>query len=182
MIILCDMIDSEEERLKFECIYEMYKVTMYSVAYDIVKNLHDAEDIVEESMIKVIDILDNIEERQIGTSKCKNLMITIAKNRAVDYWRKSKRMPILLNDIDVQKTYDNVEELYINLENYRELIQCLNTLEDKYLDVLNLKVLHHLSSKQVAGIIGISEANVNMRFMRAKKMLAKKLKERCANE
>ena len=56
MIILCDMIDSKENLSKFHRIYEKYKNTMYIVAYDISKNSHDAEDIVENSLIKVIYI------------------------------------------------------------------------------------------------------------------------------
>lgn len=182
MIILCDMIDNEEGQLKFSRIYELYKNTMYAVAIDIVKNPHDAEDVLEEALVKVISILDEIEEEVIGTSKCKNLMISITKNRAIDYWRKNKRSPVLLGDLEKQEKYQDVEELYINMESYKELLQCLDELDEKYLDVLNLKVLHHLSSKQIANILNISEINVNMRFMRAKRILAKKLEERSKNE
>ena len=53
MIILCDMIDRDEDKSKFARIYSLYKYTMYSVAYDISKCVEDAEDIVEESFIKV---------------------------------------------------------------------------------------------------------------------------------
>lgn len=94
MIALCNMIDSAESRSKFKRIYESYKTTLYAVAINIVKNHHDAEDIVEEALIKVIDILDDIEEDMIGTPKCKNLMITIAKHQAIDHWRKQKRIPV----------------------------------------------------------------------------------------
>jgi|GEM_PF-4774948 len=78
--MLCDMIDGKENLSKFQRIYVKYKNTMYSVAYDILKNSHDAEDIVETSLIKVIDILNNIDDAEIGSSRCKNLMITITKN------------------------------------------------------------------------------------------------------
>ena len=57
MIILCDMIDRDEDKSKFARIYSLYKYTMYSVAYDMSKCVEDAEDIVEESFIKVIGIL-----------------------------------------------------------------------------------------------------------------------------
>lgn len=56
MIILCDMIDRDEDESKFARIYSLYKYTMYSVAYDMSKCVEDAEDIVEESFIKVIGI------------------------------------------------------------------------------------------------------------------------------
>lgn len=77
MIILCDIINDEKGKLKFSRIYELYKNTMYAVAIDIVKNPHDAEDVLEEALVKIINILDEIEEAVIGTQKCKNLIITI---------------------------------------------------------------------------------------------------------
>jgi len=151
---------------------------MYAVAFDVVKDSHEAEDILEEALIKVIGILDEIDEDSIGTPKCKNLMITITKNKAIDCWRKLKRIPTPVEELEMEEAFQDAEQLYIDTENFKELIQCLNELDDMYLDVLNLRVLHHLSSKQIADILNTSEVNVNMRFMRAKRMLAKKLEER----
>lgn len=90
MISLCAMIDSEEGRTKFQRIHDEYIQTMYSVAYDTVKNYHDAEDIVQEAFLKIVYVLDDIHDEEIGTQKCKNLMIAIAKNRALDYRKKTK--------------------------------------------------------------------------------------------
>jgi len=178
MIIFCDMIDSEEGLRKFERLYSLYRRTMYAVAVDVIKDSHEAEDILEESLLKVIGILDDIDEDVIRTLKCKNLMITITKNTAIDHWRKLKRTPSLVEDPGVKDTCRNVEELYIDTENFKELVQCFGELNDTYLDVLKLKIVHQLSSKQIADILNTSEENVNMRFMRAKQMLAKKLEER----
>ncbi len=177
MIILMNMIDSEENLSKFQKLYNQYKNTMYSVAYDISKNMQDAEDIVEEALIKVIGILYKIAENEINTTKCKNLMITITKNTAIDFIRKRERGPIPFECIDSYQENRNVEDLYIDTENYKELIECISQLNEKYRDVLRLKVLYELNSKEIASILNISEINVNMRFMRAKKLLKEKLKE-----
>lgn len=178
MIIFCDMIDSKDGQQKFERIYNLYRKTIYAVAVDIIKDSHEAEDILEETLIKVIGILDDIEEDSIGMPKCKNLMITIAKNTAIDHWRKLQRIPSPIEDLGIKDTCQNVEELYIDTENFKELVLCFREMDSMYLDVLKLKILYHLSSKKIADILNTSEANVNMRFMRAKRMLAKKLEER----
>ena len=182
MIAFFDMIDGAENKSKFNQIYETYKVTIYAVAYDILKNVHDSEDAAEESLIKIIGILDRIEMDAIGTAKCKNLMITIAKNTAIDYWRKQKHLPDPIAYWEEKETVKSTEELYIDMENYQDLLQCITELDDRYRDVLNLRILHHLSSRQAGNLLGISEDNVNMRFMRARRLLAKKLKERSQNE
>ena len=62
------------------------------------------------------------------------------------------------------------------------MILCIDQMDDKYRDVLRLKILHQLNSKETGKILNISEYNVNMRFMRAKVILAKMLKEHDKNE
>lgn len=182
MIILCDMIDSTENLSKFHRIYEKYKNTMYIVAYDISKNSHDAEDIVENSLIKVIDMLNAIDSDDIDKPRGKNLMITITKNTAIDFLRKSEHIPIPHEFIEDQRTDKNIEDLYIEMENYQEVISCIDEMADKYRDVLRLKVLYHLNSKEIGKILNISESNVNVRFMRARAILAQKLEEHNKNE
>ena len=177
MIVICDMIDSKENLSKFHRIYKKYKNTMYYVAYDISKNQHDAEDIVENSLIKVIDILNDIDPEDIYKPRGKNLMITITKNTAIDFLRKSENGPIPCEYVENHQTDKSIEDLYIEMEAYRKVISCIDEMDDKYRDVLRLRILHHLNSKETGKILNISEYNVNVRFMRAKAILAKKMEE-----
>ena len=127
-------------------------------------------------------ILEKISQDSIGTAKCKNLIITITKNTAIDYWRKRERLSSVTEVIDNYDSTKGTEDIYIEMENYQELIECLNELDRKYLDVLNLKILYQLTSKQIGKILCISEVNVNMRFMRAKQILKQKLEARSRHE
>ncbi len=181
MIILMNMIEDEQSLSKFQKLYNQYKNIMYWVAYDICKNEQDAEDIVEEAFIKVIKILYKIVEDEIDTIRCKNLMITIAKNTAIDFIRKREHEMISTEVVEIEKENKSAEDICIDIENYRELVFCIGLLEEKYRDILRLKILYELNSKEIASILNISEANVNMRFMRAKRMLKEKLEE-CKNE
>lgn len=98
-MLLFSMVENEKDLSKFQRIYDQYKNMMYWVAYDITKNTHDAEDVVQLSLIKLIDILYRIEEEEIGRSRCKNLLITITKNTAIDHLRKASHAPQLKNQI-----------------------------------------------------------------------------------
>lgn len=60
-MLLFSMVENEKDLSKFQRIYDQYKNMMYWVAYDITKNTHDAEDVVQLSLIKLIDILYRIE-------------------------------------------------------------------------------------------------------------------------
>ena len=52
MLIYLQMIDTPEERSKFEQIYLEYKGLMFHVAYDILHNEQDAEDAVHQGFCK----------------------------------------------------------------------------------------------------------------------------------
>lgn len=178
MIILCDMIDNPENLSKFQRIYKRYHNMMYLVAYDILKNVHDAEDTVEISLIKVIEILNKINADDIDKPRGKNLMITITKNSALDHKKKFESKIIPQEYVENYRVDKSAEEIYVNMENYQELMECINELDDKYKDVFRLKVIYELSSKEIGNLLNITEQNVNMRYMRAKTMLKQKLEER----
>lgn len=180
MINFCDMIDNEKAMSKFEKIYHKYRNTMYYVAYSLTKNAYDAEDIVEDSLVKVIEMLHKIDEDTIDQQRCKNLMITIAKNTAVDFLRKMNHEAVPLETIEDTEFIPletGPEEMLIKVEDYKNLAECINKLGDIYKDVLYLRIFHQLSSKEVAKILNVSEANINTRLKRAKRMLYQMLKE-----
>ena len=129
------------------------------------------------SLIKLIDILYRIEEEEIGRSRCKNLLITITKNTAIDHLRKASHAPIPFETVEKPDTSRSAEDLYIETEDYKKLIQCIDKLDEKYTEVLRLRLLHHLSARETAKILNISEFNVNTRLLRAKRLLAELLRE-----
>jgi RNA polymerase sigma-70 factor (ECF subfamily) len=59
------MIDTLEDKHKFEIIYEAYREELYNIANDILHNSHDAEDAVHHGFLK---LAENI--LKIGDPKC----------------------------------------------------------------------------------------------------------------
>lgn len=175
-MMLFSMIESEGDLSKFRYIYNRYKYMMFQIAYDVSKNTHDSEDIVQLSLIKVIEILDKLKEEELDKPRFKNLLITITKNTAIDHLRKTSHTPIPYEIIEKPELSRSAEDLYIEMEDYNKLIQYIDELSYKYQEILRLRILHHLSPGETAKILNISEVNVNTRLSRAKKLLAKKLR------
>lgn len=50
----------KEKQSKFQAIYEKYRYTMYSVAFNITKNSYDAEDVIQSSSMKLLKILHKV--------------------------------------------------------------------------------------------------------------------------
>lgn len=62
MLIYLAMIDSPEGKIKFEIIYEQYKNLMFYTANKILGDTRDSEDIVHDAFLKIIEIIDNIDD------------------------------------------------------------------------------------------------------------------------
>ena len=60
MFLYLAMIDSDADKSKFEILYSEYKNLMYYTANRILRNSSDAEDVVHQAFLKVIEILDTI--------------------------------------------------------------------------------------------------------------------------
>lgn len=69
MISFLMLIDSETDREKFKKLYEAYQKKMLYVAYQILNNQQDAEDVVQDSFLAIarhISSIGNVGEARTG--------------------------------------------------------------------------------------------------------------------
>lgn len=162
MIIYLSMIDSPEDKSKFERLYIEYRDVMYHVAFNILKNEQDAEDAVHQAFLKIAEKIEKVD----GTicSRTQGYVVTIVENKAIDMYRYKQKHPtfeLIEDDIGINIEYDGPNTL----------TKCMAKLPPKQRNVLLLKHFHGLSSKEVAKKMGLSEANVNKINYRAKQRL-----------
>ena len=77
MFLYLAMIDSDADKSKFEILYSEYKNLMYYTANRILRNSSDAEDVVHQAFLKVIEILDTISSPRCH--KTRALLVTITE-------------------------------------------------------------------------------------------------------
>lgn len=170
------MLDTEEEKSKFEEIYFKYRQLMFQVANGILKDEYLAEDAVHKSFIKIMKHLDKIKE--IECPKTKGFVVIIVKNTAIDLYRKRKRENIVQIDEEVLMEYRGTtvdQEVIDKIEN--PLTVAILALPHHYSELILLKYNHNYTDKQIAGLLGLSEDNVKKRLQRAKKKLKEIIKE-----
>lgn len=168
MLIYLQMIDAPEDQSKFEKIYIEYKATMYSVAFNILRNEQDAEDAVHYAFVKVAENIKKVAEAICP--KTKAYVVTIVENQAIDIYRKKKKHPKI--------PYEQ-EHLGITIEytGTNELARCLAKLSPRYREVLLLKHYHGYSSKEIAKMLGLTYSNVLKIEQRARAKLETFCKE-----
>ena len=168
MFVYLQMIDTPEERSKFEELYLLYRDTMFAVAYRILQNPHDAEDAVHHAFLKIIENIAKIGETDCP--KTKGYIVTIVENRAIDLYRRKKAHPSVPYN---EETVGSVVEY----EGDNLLAGCILKLPPRQRDVIILKYRHGYELKEIAKMLGITYTNALAIEQRAKKKLLALYKE-----
>lgn len=107
----------------------------------------------------------------------------IARNTVIDHWRVDGRRDsahVPLDELaDLPDTNANPEVLYATKERQALVLRVLSTMSDDERMVLGLKFTAQRTNREVAAILGISEAAVSMRLLRALRRLKEQLSDQC---
>ena len=155
---------------KFSCFVIEYKDMAYSVAFRIVNNREEAEEIVQDSFIRAFRSLHKFRK----DSKFSTWFYRIVVNRALSVRKKRKEV----DEIDIDRISDTnvgqIESAYSDLdktdrEKYINL--ALGRLSEEDSLILTLYYLNENSVEEVSVITGIKPENVKMRLARARKKM-----------
>ncbi len=163
------MIETDEDKSKFEQIYKEYKGLMFHVAYERMHHVQDAEDAVHHAFVK---IAENIKKIDPVSPQTKQLVVTIVDNRVTDVFRVRRRHP--------EETYEDalMNKLYEQVADEDFLTKCIFKLPDQQRQVIWLKYRHGYELREIAKMLGISLSAAQKTDQRAKKKL-KELYEQC---
>lgn len=164
------MIDTPEEKSKFEELYYTYRQDMYAVAYAILNNIQDAEDAVSQAFFNIAESFTKIS--QVDCHELRSYIVIITKNTALNIYRKNKteRSHSVAIGYDLSKYMENYPD-----ENYQHLVDSISQLSENDKEIMVLYYMHGFTAKQIGKQLGISENAVRKRVERAKVKLKEKL-------
>ena len=151
-------LDGEESVL--EELLRRHKSKIYTSIYLLVKDQYLAEDIFQDTFIKVINTLRGGRYNEEG--KFLPWVMRIAHNLVIDYFRKEKRTPIItsadgtdvLNLIQIYE--ESVEERMLREQSYTDLRATIQLLPDEQKEVLIMRHYAGLSFKDIAELTDVS--------------------------
>ena len=162
---------AQGDKRSFGVLYERYLNEIYRYVFFKVGNRQAAEDITEETFIKTWESLSRIYQ---GDGKIDNLhawLYRIAKNLVIDFYRKNKPESIVGPTIPAKLL--SPEETAIDQEQITRIMNALQKMKPDLQQIIILRLINDLSHREIASIIGISEAHSRILLCRA----LKKLKE-----
>ena len=168
MVIYLQMLETAEERAKFEQIYLEYRGLMFHVAYEILHNEQDAEDAVHQAFLKIIDIIKNFDNPKCP--KTHSYVVTIVENKAIDQYRK-------LQKHQTAELIDDIQGIDAHYEGDNDLTKCILKLPARYREMILLRYHHGYTVKEIAKMLGLSMPAAIKLDQRAKNKLKKLCEE-----
>lgn len=170
----------------FEELVRRFQDRVYSLAYRIVGELHDAEDVVQQTFLSLIEHIRDFR----GESAVAGWILRIAANHALKVLRKRRGMVTvpLAEAGAAEEGYTDVPhpefiapwradpaEL-VARKDMREFIdRALAELDEKYRVVFVLRDVEGFSVKETAEALGLTESAVKVRLLRARLALRERL-------
>lgn len=153
---------------KFEMLVRKYQSGLVKFVFTIVKDFPQAEDIVQETFIK---IYRNIPELDSG-KKFSAYLFTIAKNQSITYLRQKKET-VSLENIDIADENEDTVNRYV-INNLIDIIkQKIKFLPDTFTQILTLYYFEELSYLEISKKLDLPINTVKTRLRRAKIQLRK---------
>lgn len=168
MLIYLQMIDTPEERSKFEQIYLEYKGLMFHVAYEILHNEQDAEDAVHQAFVKIAENIKKIDAPVCP--KTHSYVVTIVEHQAIDQYRRLQKHPSV-------ELIEEIQGTNAHYEGDNDLTKCILKLPARYREMILLRYHHGYTVREIAKIMGLSLPAAIKLDQRAKNKLKKLCEE-----
>jgi len=171
------------DRRAFAELVDLYKDKIFHLAYRMLGNAHEAEDIVQETFLRVFKNLDRYDE----TQKFSTWIYRIGTNLCIDRLRKRKSAYSLDADMPDGEGADwysllpgneeTPEKQLILSETQAQVREAIDTLPEKYKSIVILRYIHDLSLQEIGEILDMPVTTVKTRVHRGREYLRKKLEE-----
>ena len=146
-------------RTAFEVSYKRYNQLVYKIAFSILKNKENSEDVMQNVFTKIYEL----PEIKLPDNKEASWLYTVTKNESITKLRKIKE------DIDIDSIY-NVSKDCKDIENiidndkYNRII---DKLDKKEQEIVSLKILGQLSFKEIAKLMNMPIGTVQWHYYKA---------------
>ncbi|MBV9258115.1 MAG: sigma-70 family RNA polymerase sigma factor [Ktedonobacteraceae bacterium] len=166
----------------FAVLVERYKDAVQNLAYRMLGNTTEAEDVTQETFVRAYT--------QLATYKCAHKfstwLLSIASHLAIDQLRRRRFLALPLEDVPfLEWIVDGgigPEQSALQGERQDEIQSYLQRLPAKYRAVIVLRYWHDFSYEEIASALNLTPPLVKARLHRARELLARYIHQKTENE
>jgi RNA polymerase sigma-70 factor (ECF subfamily) len=145
------------------------------LVYSIVGDANDVDDVLQDICVRVIAKIDTLREPE----RFRPWLAVLARRQALRYRQQKAQRPIPLNEqVADQQCDDRAQQLLENIEQKEQcehVLKALNSLPEKYREVFVLEYIDDLTYGQIAEILDVPFTTVQIRLVRARRMILDKV-------
>jgi len=180
------MLAAREKRTEFERQALVHTDALFGAAYRLTRNPRDAEDLVQDSLLRAYRFWDSFEQ----DSNCKAWLLRIVTNTFINEYQRKKRSREVLDAASAeQDATDGVlmhaeaadrqspERMLVERSVSDDVQRALEGLPEDFRTAVVLCDVQGLSYKEIADIMGTPVGTVMSRLFRGRKLLAAALRE-----
>jgi len=167
----------------FAELVKRYRGKIYSLAYQLLRNHLDADEVVQETFVRIFNHRGEIANVKYFST----FLLRIATNYSIDLLRKRKSRSQITDDtsllpgaiqLDLAKKVSTPSEKYINKRLMEEIKKALELLPPKQKITAILHDVEGYSKSEIAQALDCPEATVRSNLHIARNKLKKILKQR----
>lgn len=157
-LLVKNYINGDEYAL--EILINRHQSKVYGFIYSKIQDRDIADDIFQDTFIKVIKTLKGNTYNEEG--KFLPWVIRIAHNLVVDTFRRDKKMPLYRETEEfsifsiMSDNTPNIESRLITAQVESDLFKLINELPDDQRQVIEMRIYDDLSFKEIADVTGVS--------------------------
>ena len=166
----------------FTVLVERYKDAVQNLAYRMLSNTAEAEDVTQETFVRAYTQLATYKPAH----KFSTWLLSIASHLAIDQLRRRRFLALPLEDVPFLDWIVDVgtgpEQSALEGEQQDEVQTYLQRLPGKYRAVIVLRYWYDFSYEEIARTLDLTPALVKARLHRARELLARYMKQNSVNE
>ncbi len=175
MLIYLSLLDTNEEKTKFEKLYNTYRYTMLYTANSILQDMGLAEDAVHDAFMRIARNFHKVGE--VDSPATKGFVVVIVKNVALTMVKSNNPELIAEDDKIFTNISDAQKDSPIDKISYETIVNQIIALPDIYKEVIYLRFVNELAIKDISRILQLPVDTVKKRIQRGRNLLIEKLTE-----
>lgn len=145
----------------FDILLNRYRSKIFSYIFHIVKNQDVADDIFQETFVKIIMTIK--QGRYVETGKFSAWVTRIARNLVIDYFRQEKSENLVSidnDDVDILNRRDlsdsTIEDNMVQTQICNDIRRLIHSLPDSQRNVIEMRFYQNMSFKEIADATNVS--------------------------
>lgn len=182
--LIFSTIKNEQDRAFMEKLYIDYHKLMYSQVRRLSKDYYDIEEIVQESLLHLIEKISLLQS--LPRDRLVNYIISTARYTGYAYFRKKRKDELISFDdvefsqTDWQVSKNGLDAVIIQKVEIEKLYSVWTGLKERDQMLLSMKYILDYTNKEIAEVFDVKPESIRMMLTRAKRNLSTELEKAMA--